>query len=339
MEASWKEYSLDKENISYWLKWGGLIHSQILLNKDYSMLSVIQYEAYTHTEEDQSIFSKLPQLTNGWVYWVDDHYLSNTAKHYLCIYWNPFYSRGDTITNFANKQNIYFENAKDGFLSVVVDVFNAMFKRTSCQILQHEALLNYLESSITLKAPIIQMPDTPLYLDALLTQDAGITFVKNDIYIGNDRLAIISLSIYDEADKKRLNSILRKKNISYRHVQRLLLFSEEAAEKEKKRYMHLWCGGRMSIRNMIAENLTSKLNSYYMDVLIISAYEVEFSDRLSYIENQLNSMEISYIVEDYGCKEIWWASLPGMHEPYIQPPIIGFENLGCLLAHQEDAHV
>lgn len=103
--------------------------------------------------------------------------------------------------------------------------------------------------------------------------------------------------------------------------------------------MHLWCGGRMSIRNMIAENLTSKLNSYYMDVLIISAYEVEFSDRLSYIENQLNSMEISYIVEDYGCKEIWWASLPGMHEPYIQPPIIGFENLGCLLAHQEDAHV
>ena len=338
MEASWKEYSLDKENVSYWLKWGGLVHSQILLNKDYSMLSVIQYDAYA-IDIDQSIYDRLPQLPNGWAYWVDNHYVSNQPKHYLCIYWNPFYSNGDTITNFINEQNIYFEDARDGFLNVVIATFNAIFQLASCQILQHEALLNYLETTITLKPAIIPMPDTPLYLDALLTQDAGILFEQNNIYIQNNRLTVISLDIYQEADKERLASILKEKRLCYRHVQRFLLFSKKSAEKEEKRYMQLWCSGRISIRNMISEGLAKKLNGYYMNVLIISLPEAKYTEKLTWLRGELNSMMIPYVLQDYSCKEVWWASLPGMHEPYVQPPIVGFENLGCLLAHQEDAHV
>ena len=334
MEMTWKEYSLDKENISYWLKWGGLVHSQILLNKDYSMLSVIQYEAYKKV--DECILDSLPRLPNGWVYWLDNQHIAKKTKYYLCVYWNPFYSKGDLITNFVDNKTIYFEKAREGFLKVVIMIFNTLFKLTPCQILQHGALLNYLESSITIQPAVIPMPDTPLYLDALLTQDAGIIFEKNNIYIENNQFAVISLDVYRDDDKKRLANMLKEKNITYRHVQRLLLFSEKSAEREKKRYMQLWCSGRMSIRRMISEGIAGNLNGYYMNVLIVSLPEKDFTDTVTWIRNKLNSMEIPYIVEDYSCKEIWWASLPGMHEPYVQPPMVGFRNLGDLLAHSQE---
>lgn len=330
MEASWREYSLDKGDISYWLKWGGFIHSQILMNKDYSMLSVIQYEAYQ--EDNKAVLNSLPQLPNGWVYWLEDQHIQHKAKHYIVIYWNPFYSHGGTITNFITK-NISIDEIQEGFLAVVVDIFNTLFKLTSCHILQYEALLNFLESSITVKPAVIPMPDTPLYLDALLTQDAHITFEKNNIYIEDNRLAVISLDIYQDSDKQKLTQVLHEKNLSYRHVQRLLLFSEKKAEKEKNRYMRLWCSGRMSIRRMIADDITGNLNGYYMNVLIVSLPEESFAQDFLWLKEQLNSMELPYVVEDYSCKEIWWASLPGMHEPYVQPPIMGFDSLGSLMAH------
>lgn len=177
------------------------------------------------------------------------------------------------------------------------------------------------------------MPDTPLYLDALLTQDAHITFEKNNIYIENNRLAVISLDIYQDSDKKKLAKALQDKNLSYRHVQRMLLFSEKKVEKEKNRYMRLWCSGRFSIRRMIAQDITGNLNGYYMNVLIVSIPEENFAKDFIWLKGLLDAMELPYVVEDYSCKEIWWASLPGMHEPYVQPPIMGFDNLGTLLAH------
>ena len=294
------------------------------------MLSVIYYEAY-HDDND-AVLNRLPQLPNGWVYWLEDQHIQHKTKHYLVIYWNPFYSNGDTITNFVTKK-ISIDEAKDGFLAVVLEIFNTIFKLTPCHILQYEALLNFLESSITIKPAIIPPPDTPLYLDALLTQDANITFEKNNIYIEDNRLAVISLDIYQEADKRKLTQALQDKNIFYRHVQRMLLFSEKKAEKEKNRYMRLWCSGRMSIRRMIAEDITGNLNGYYMNVLIVSLPEENFTQDFIWLKEQLDSMELPYVVEDYSCKEIWWASLPGMHEPYVQPPIMGFDSLNKLMAH------
>lgn len=330
MRGTWKEYYEDIENPGYWLKWGGIMHPQVLVNKDDSMLAVIAYDPYTKANE--VVLQQLPVLCNGWAYWIETQHILQHSRDFLVIYWNPFLS-GDTITNHVSG-NISAKSAIDSFLDVVQDIFDKLFKITPCFILQYQALVSFLEASISINKPEILMPEVPLYMDALLTQDADIDFDKNEIFIGDKRIAVITLPVLETADENEIADFLETKSWNYRHVQRLLVFSQQLADKELNRYMRFWCSGRRSIAQLIKADIIDAINGYYLNAWIIpfdiDTYETDVSE----VKSTLDRLRLSYIVEEYSCKEIWWASLPGMHEPYVQPPLVGFNNLDSLLSHR-----
>ncbi len=318
------------ENVDYCLKWGGLIHPHILQNKDYSMLSVISYQAYT--EDIENVLCTLPELRNGWAYWTETQHINGKSKHFLIVYWNPFYANGDTITNYITGK-VPVEKAREKFLDAVLKIFNTIFKVTPCYILEYQALISFLESAISLERAEIIMPPVPLYLDALLTQDIDFDFYENSILINHNRLAVISLPPCDE-NLLQIKEFLHNENLNYRHCQRLLVFAAKMAEKEKNNHTKLWCMGRPSIKELIVKDILNNLNGYYFNVLVIAINVEQYENQLNKIQELLIEVETPYMIEDYNLKEIWWASLPGMHEPYARPPITGFCSIDELLTHK-----
>lgn len=335
-EASWKEYVEDEENISYWLKWGGLLHPQIMQNKDYSMFSVIAYKPYK-----ADISNTLQQLTdlnlrNGWVYWIEEQHINGVTKCFLVIYWNPFYVNGDTIKNYITGK-IRAEEARAKFLTVVTGIFNILYKVATCHILEYQALISFLESAISISKPKIEMPDTPLYMDALLTQDAGILVNNNSICIGSNNLLIITMPPpANIRDEHIVMNFLNSEGLNYRHVQRLLIIEQRSIEKERNNYTRLWCMGRPSVKSMIVANILGRLNGYYLNAWIISVAASKTDEISHQLQAFLTQEEASYILEAYNSKNVWWASLPGMAEPYANPPAVGFASLDELLLHSGD---
>lgn len=333
-EASWKEYQEDEENVSFWLKWGGLIHPQVMQNKDYSLLSVIDYEPY---QSDTDILQKkLPALCNGWVYWAEEQHIGAATKCYLVIYWNPFYSADNAISNYIIG-TIKAEEACQKFLQVVVDIFNTLFEFTVCYILSYQSLVSFLEKTISVSRPLIWMPQVPMYFDALLTQDADIYFEPNAVCIGENKILILTMPPpADSRETAGAMDFFNTLHINYRHVQRLLIFSRKKAKEENKRFTRLWCSGRPSVGKFITENVLSELNGYYANIWLLSvpfAQEEEIRDKLT---EYFTAKAQPYILENYNTKNLWWASLPGMYEPYAAPPIIGFSSLDDLLLHSGD---
>lgn len=332
-EASWKEYQEDEEHVSFWLKWGGVVHPQIMQNKDESLLSVIAYEPYP--EDTDILQTKLPALCNGWVYWVEEQHIGAVTKCYLVIYWNQFYS-SNVIKNYVTG-SIPAEEARQKFLQVVVDIFNALFEVTACYILSYQPLVSFLETTISISHPIIEMPQVPMYFDALLTQDVDIYFEPNAVCIGENRILILTMPPPAHSrETAGAMDFFDTLHINYRHVQRLLIFSSKKAREENKRFTRLWCSGRPSVGKFITENVLSELNGYYANIWLFSvpfAQEEEIRNKLT---EYFTAKAQPYILENYNTKKLWWASLPGMHEPYVTPPIIGFSSLDDLLLHAGD---
>ena len=333
-EASWKEYIEDEENVSYWLKWSGLLHPQIMQNKDYSMFSVIAYKPYKSDIGD--MLQQMQELCNGWAYWIEDQHINGSTKCFLVIYWNPFYTNGDTIKNYVTGK-IMVENAREKFLEVVVGIFNILYKVTPCHILEYQGLISFLESSISVKEPSIEMPDVPLYMDALLTQDADIFFGNNSVFIGSNNLMIVTMPPPSNiCDERTVMDLLNAKELNYRHVQRLLIIDKKHIEREKNIYTRLWCMGRPSVKSIITANILGRLNGYYLNAWIISVPESKTDEARQQLQEFLAREEASYIMEAYNSKNIWWASLPGMAEPYAHPPAVGFASIDELLLHSGD---
>lgn len=328
MEKTWKEYEMDPTCVADWLSWGGLVHPNIIRGKDDSFFGVLSYDPYQPTPERTVV---LPELKNGWCFWLEHQHNNYRNEHYLVVAWNPFFSRGHIINGILEK-NMDWEEAKNGFLHILEDTCHALKQVTSCRLLEYQEILDFLEFSLSINDRHIEMPDVPLYLDALLSQDIDFDFTRNHIRIDNRKLCVLSLTAsIDDPQLKRLQQEFQ--HINYRHVRRLLLFSPKRAKKEELWYTANWCPGRESIRQLINQGILNKLNGYYMDAFFFPFREEDYVTQRNRLESILDSMELPYIIENYHQKNVWWGSLSGMFRSNIVPPVVGFESLDELLAH------
>ena len=327
---TWKEYKMDPSCVADWLSWGGLVHPNILRGKDDSFMGILAYEPYMPMPD---IRINLPEFKNGWCLWMEHQHQKTQDKHYLVLVWNPFFSRGHIINGIL-KKTMDWEEAKQVFLTMLNDVCQALAAVTDCRLLAYQEILDFLSFSLSMDAHSVAMPDVPLYLDALLAQDIDLDFTHAHLRINGKKLLVLSLPAgIEETHLEQLQQAVFAGN--YRHVRRLLLFSEKRARKEELWYTASWCPGRASLRQLITQDILKKLNGYYMDAFFFLFSEEEYLLPQKQLTELLDNMELPYLIENYHQKNVWWGSLPGMFRSHVVPPIIGFDSLDDLLAHQQ----
>ena len=175
------------------------------------------------------------------------------------------------------------------------------------------------------------MPDVPLYMDALLSQDVQFEFKANDIYINGKKLLVLTLPTLPNAWE-----IFEKvKNFPYRYVRRILLFDEHESELEMKKYAGQWCPRRKIMLKEIEKEILAKFNGYCWNGFIFRLDEADYENFSSDMEEYLTGKEIPFVFEHYNLKDVWWCSLAGLFLANITPPLVGFNSAEEFILHKE----
>lgn len=326
---SWKEYRLDNRSVADWLPWEGITHPCVVTNKDDSIFSVLSFRPLS----GHSV--RLPEVKNGWSIWCETQHWEEREQHFLCVCWNPFFRLNGSIRNALREGTVYLRDMEGEFCSVMEGLCQSFPVESECRLLEYQELVDFMEFSLSMGGHIVEMPDTPVDLDALLSQDAGLRFRDNDIFRDDSRYFVYSLPgiVGDDGSLSSLLSSLS--DFSWRDVRRMLLFGEPEAKKELARYTSRWCPGRKSILDKITEGLLSEMNGYFSHSVIVCVPKARLREMEGFIDHLFRAALIPFIREEFNARDVWWGSLPGLFRANIRPPVVGVSSLDALMPHME----
>ena len=324
-----KEFEVNNDEVSEGLMWGGITLPHVMQQKDGSCFSVIEYEPYKKNYLVKKL--DLPKFRRGWAIWNERQHNLKDDRNFIVILWNPF----ETKIN-PNIENTFGEKVnKKEFLKYfgaeAEKICKEFSKVTQVRLLEYQDLMNFLTFTLTLEEIEVKMPEIPLYMDALLSQDVNFKFKANDIYVNGKRIVAVTLP-----DLPKVWEIFDMiKRFSYRYVRRILLLDDKESELEMKKYTGRWCLGRKIMLEEIKKGILSDLNGYCWNGFIFLLEDTEYEIFHAYFEEYLQTKGISYIFEHYNLKDVWWGSLPGMFLANITPPEIGFDSVEEFILHKD----
>ena len=324
-----KEYDIDNLAVEEWLSWGGITLPHVMQQKGGSCFSVIEYEPYERDYLTKKL--DLPRFRRGWGIWNERQHTLTGDKDFIVIFWNPF----------ETKINPYIENTlgdtvdKKNFLKYFGDEVKKTCKEiskvTRAKLLEYQELMNFLSFELNMEELEVKMPDVPLYMDALLSQDVQFDFKANDILVNGKKLLVLTLPTLPNA----WEIFERVKNFPYRYVRRILLFDEHESELEMKKYAGQWCSGRKIMLREIEKEILCEFNGYCWNGFIFRLDETEYETFRQDMDEYLTAKEIPFVFEHYNLKDVWWGSLAGLFLANITPPLVGFNSAEEFILHKE----
>jgi len=327
--VSLQEYTINDQDVDEWLPWGGLVRESVVKNKDDSFFGVIAYVPYPK-KDDKKI--KYREYRKGWVIWTEKQHREGEDRCYLIVCWNPFYRMTHIAENALGAASVSESEAALYFEKELSSIAKDLSKVTTCKVLAYQDVIDFLAFSLSLGDEKITMPEVPLYLDVLLSQDLQVEFLENGLAINHKQLLVFTpLSIPSMSIMNILYQAFEK--VPYRYVQRLLLFDQKSAEADLNKYMDKWCSGRKYVKNALKADLLSNLNGYYSNNFFFLLDEENYQKVDHYCRNIMETLGLSYVVESYNLKDVWWGSLAGIFRANINPLVTGFDCLDDLLVH------
>lgn len=324
-----KEYATAKD-VAEGLPWGGITMPFVMRQKDGSCFSVIEYQPYEKTRLSKSLHT--PDFCRGWSLWSECQHTPDSDRYFLTICWNPFISRHNphienTLGVEVEQGNFlpYFAQEAQGILREIQSV-------TTARLLEYQDLMDFLSFTLSMEENRVLMPEVPLYMDALLSQDIAFDFLANDILVNGRK--VVALTLPSLPDTEELTDLV--KDVPFRYVRRMLIFGEDEAKTEIKKYMGKWCPLRKTMRERIMKDILSNLNGYFYDGFIFHLEEDASVDFRAMVSDFLSERQLPFLFEEFNLKDTWWGSLPGVYLANITPPILGLASMEDLLTHREE---
>ena len=317
---SLKEFEVDDTAVDEGLPWGGLTLSHVMQQKGGSFFSVIEYVPYERKNSAPKL--ELPEFRRGWAVWNERQHTPETDRDFIVLFWNPFETKAEPFIENALGEKISKGGELKYFGEVAEKFCRELSKNTAAKLLTYQELLDFLAFTLTLDAKAVAMPEVPLYLDALLSQDVRFKFQANDIFINDNRVFVATLPTV--LSPWRLFD--RIKNFRYRYVRRMLIFSKPEAELDLKKYDRKWCPRRKVMLEEIESGVLLAFNGYYYSGIIFQLDEAEYAAARSILEEYLTAEGAPFIFEQFNLKDVWWGSLPGVFLANITPPVTGFDS-------------
>jgi type IV secretion/conjugal transfer VirB4 family ATPase len=408
------EYKKNPDRLSDLLPWAALVAPGIVLNKDGSFLTTIQFRGQdldSSTDSELLTVSArlnhiLKRLGSGWAIYCEAtrlhskgypestfpepisalidkerRLLFSANEHYESYYYlslqylppsdqegrllHTFISTDEDKTDYK-KFLSWFQLEIERFENLLTHVFPEVKKLNS------EELLTYLHSTVSTKRHPIKVPETPMYLDAILSDTPLLTGFEPEL--GGKLLKVISIKSFPGKSQPGLLDKLNRQGIEYRWVTRFIPLDKAEAEKELTEYKRRWFAKRKSVSTMLKEMLTSSESimadndavhkaedadaahqevaddlvayGYYTTCIVLVGNKEEVKEGTRQIERLINGLGFVSFTEDINAVEAWLGSIPGNTKNNIRRPLLNTLNLSHLMpvsavwaGNQTNAHL
>ncbi|MGF7150104.1 type IV secretion system protein VirB4 [Sphingomonas zeicaulis] len=219
-------------------------------------------------------------------------------------------------------------------------------------------LLAYLHATVSRSAHPVAVPETPMYLDALLadTPLAG----GLEPRLGDAHLRTVSLLGFPNLSRPGILDALNHQDFPYRWVTRFIALDKAEATRTLTRLRRQWFNKRKSVSAMLREVLYNQpaqlLDSdadnkvvdadvalqalggdhvafgYLTTTVTVSGPDAAVADaRLRAVERIVNGLGFTCIREGVNAVEAWLSSLPGHVYANVRQPLVHTLNLAHLM--------
>lgn len=221
-------------------------------------------------------------------------------------------------------------------------------------VLNDEETLTYLHSCISSKRHRVAVPETPVYLDAILSDELLAGGLEPQL--GDQHLRVIGVRGLPNLTEPGLLDTLNRLDFSYRWMSRFLPLDKQEATKTLTKFRRQWFAKRKSIAAIIKEVMFNEGSAlvdsdadnkaadadaalqelgaddvafgYLTQSVVVSDADPKMADeKAREIERILNSAGFVAIRESVNAVEAWLGALPGHAYANVRQPIVHSLNL------------
>jgi type IV secretion/conjugal transfer VirB4 family ATPase len=238
----------------------------------------------------------------------------------------------------------------------LADIMRSVFADLS--ELDNDETLTYLHSTISTNRHPVRMPETPMYLDGVLTD---VAFTPGDVpLLGDHYIPTCTIAGFPSTTLPGILDGLNHLAIEYRWVTRFICLDKQEARVELERFRRGWWQKRKTLLTMLKEEATKQESSLLDNAAALKAQDADAAlqtlgeDIASYgyvtatltvsdpnlLEARRKMQAAKQVIQSRGfvvrdetlnSREAWFGSLPGHVTPNVRRPIINTINLAHIL--------
>jgi type IV secretion/conjugal transfer VirB4 family ATPase len=243
----------------------------------------------------------------------------------------------------------HFQKAIGEVMTLVAPLFSSVVE------LDDDETLTYLHSTISTQRHPVRAPDIPLYLDAILPDEA---YTAGEIpMLGNHFLLTATVNGFPAVTCPGILDALNHLQTEYRWATRFIALDKPEARKLIERYRRKWTQRRKGILTMLKEQAAGGVESRLQDdgaidkaddagealrelgddahgygyfTATITVWDQDLKaaqQRMQLVKQAIQSRGLSVQDETLNSREAWLSSLPGHVYANVRRPVVSTMNL------------
>lgn len=279
---------------------------------------------------------------------------------YLTLCWLPPADRAGRMESMliedpAQAPGAFWEDALQIFQTQSdrgIDLLQSMMPEA--EWLTDEETLTYLHACVSTKQHALRVPDTPMCLDAIITDSALSGGLSPTL--GDQALRAVSIQGFPSMTEPGLLNELDSLGFAYRWVTRFIPLDKPQAEKTLNRYRRQWFSKRKSVLTILKETLENEPSQlvntdadnkaadvdealqalgsdyvgfgYLTTAITLMHEDVDVADEMARsVERVLNGRGFTSINESLNAVDAWFGTHPGNAYANIRQPLVHTLNL------------
>ncbi|WP_326523209.1 conjugal transfer protein TrbE [Sphingomonas sp.] len=286
------------------------------------------------------------------------------SRYHLTLTFMPPADQADTagralVERSDDHQGRDWRQALDAFVAETdraLDLFSGFMP--DVQALDDAETLTFLHGTISTARHHVAMPETPMYLDAVLA-DTSLTGGLEP-RLGNQHLRTLTILGFPNLSRPGILDALNHQDFGYRWVTRFIALDKTDATKALTKLRRQWFNKRKSVTAMLREViynqpvqlLDSDADNKMVDadlalqalggdhvafgyltttITVSDADRARADEKVRAVERIVNGLGFTTIRESINAVEAWLGSLPGHVYANVRQPIIHTLNLAHLM--------
>lgn len=284
------------------------------------------------------------------------------SRYFLTVVYAPPTEKQEKLRNLffgESAQNEQRERVISHFLRETENILGLLRENLPfLHELSDDETLTYLHSTISTKRHPIKTPEVPMYLDAILPDQA--IECGEETKLGDYWLKTATIRAFPGQSTPGLLNSLNALAFEYRWVSRYLVIGKQKARAEIMKYKKRWYGNRKSLGSVVGEMMTNtesiavdvsaerkafdtegalieleegiaNFGYFTATVTVWGKTAEEANHKIKEVESVVNSSGFSTQAETFNSTEAWLSSLPGDVISNVRRPIINSLNLAHLM--------
>ena len=289
-----------------------------------------------------------------------DHFESH---YYLTILWlPPADGQARAEQALVDQQDREGRDWREALTSFIAETGRALDLLASfmaeARSLDSAATLTYLHRCVSARSHALEVPATPMYLDALLADTPLVGGLEP--MLGSSHLRTVTVLGFPALSSPGLLDALNALDFEYRWVTRFLALDRSDATRELTRIRRQWFNKRKSVTALLREVMYNQpaqlldsdadnqvgdsdlalqaLGQDYVSFGYLTATVTVWGDsaaaadaRVRQVERVINSLGFTVKRERVNAVEAWLSSLPGQVYANVRQPLVHSLNLAHLM--------